>query len=197
MPCRPRQAPVRPYAVARWRRGEVAGQLAHHLGIDTGARRRSPRVGTSAPMRRSASTPVDCCSIATRSSRPSANTTCSSDSSSHASESGRTGDVLVSARGLGAPRVDHHHPAAASVIADSSCLIRGARTALPCETSGLAPEHQQEVGAGQVGERHLGGGAVQQLAGHEPAVDVLGAGRVLVHRTEPLQEHARSTAPAE
>ena len=56
---------------------------------------------------RSSPIPRDWRLIARASSRPCSKTTCSSDSSSHASVSGRTATCSNSARGLGAAQVDH------------------------------------------------------------------------------------------
>ena len=97
-------------------------------------------------------------------------------------------DVLEGTCGLGAPRVDDDHPAAA--LGDAAELVLDPRcvegTAVGDQR--VAADDQQEVGPRQIGEGQLRHRAVEERARREPAVDVLRPGAVAVLGAEGLQE---------
>ena len=96
--------------------------------------------------------------------------------------------VLEGPRRLRAARVDDDDPAAA--VADRVQLVldprRGHHAAVRDQRVGA--DDQQEVGAGEVGDRDLERRAVEELAGGEAVGDVLGGGGVVVRGAERVGE---------
>ena len=75
--------------------------------------------------------------------------------------------------GLGLARIDHKHAATAL---DESCmrsLIRGTVSTLPWDTTGFAPTMTSRSVRIRSGIGSDSGVAVEELAGQQPAIDVL------------------------
>ena len=161
------------------RRGEVSRQRAHDVGIDTGVPLR--RLGRKGRHQRAQ--PAQPVSL--RADPP------------------RVDEVLVEhhlqqrqqqvgvgvrhdpapferRRRLGSAWIDHHHPPAAfdDVVHPVLDPRRGQETAV--RHNRIRADHDQKVGAVQVRYRYRDRGAVEQLTGHQPAVGVLGGGRIEV-----------------
>ena len=126
--------------------------------------------------------------IASSSSSPSSKITWSSESSSQASVSGWIARCSKAPRGLRAPRIDDDDPAAAG--GDRVQLVLDPRSAhhAAVRDQRVGADDQQQVGAREVGDRHLEGRAVEEVAGREAVADVLRRGGVEVRRAERVEE---------
>ena len=139
---------------------------------------------------RSQSSPSACPLTRATSTRPSANITCSSDSSRKASESGNDAEPFERAGRLRAARIDDHDAPAAlddvvHAVLDPRC---GQETAVGDNRIGA--HHHQQIGARQIGYRHRRRHAVEQLARDQPAVGVLRrGGEVVAVTADALDEH--------
>ena len=97
-------------------------------------------------------------------------------------------EVLEGGGGLGSPRVDDDDAAAPG--GDRVQLVLDPRSAEHAAVGDqrVGADHEQEVGAGEVGDRDDEGGAVEEGAGREAVGDVLGRGGVGVGGAERVEK---------
>ena len=102
---------------------------------------------------------------------------------------GSDGHVLVGLlRGAGAPGIDDDDPPAPGLDGLDPAREVGRRAQAPVGLPGVGPEHQQVVGAVEVGHRHGPGVAEEEAGGHVLGHLVDGAGRAQVAGAHRLDE---------